>query len=177
MRRRMGLLANRERTKMCFLRFGKAALVCVKNGEVIQDRSNIRMIRAKLLFINLQSVKIIRLRGFLPPGPSIDQGDVVQHRPEIGIREILQFGASLKGNLVVPDGGIGFAKIVAEKSKPAGRTKKCAAVDRLGFFQKAVYFDKIRLGGGPIARLVMELTELFQTERVVAVAGLKSALG
>ena len=83
---------------------------------------------------------------------------------------------SLEGSLVVPDGGIGFAEIVAEKSKPAGGTKKRAAIDRLRFFQEAVDFDEIRFGGSPIARLVMELTELFQTERVVAVAGLESAL-
>src|ERR1039457_4117989 len=103
MGRGMGFLANRESAKMCFFRFGKAALVRVKNGEVIQDRSDIRVIRAKLLFINLQSVKIVRLRCFLPPSLSIDQGDVVQHRPEVGIREVRQFGTSLEGNLIVPD--------------------------------------------------------------------------
>src|ERR1700730_449055 len=170
MRRGMGLLANRERAKMCFLRFGKAAFVCVKNSEVIQDRSDIRVIRAKLLFINFQSVKIIRLRCFLPPGSSIDQGHLVQHRPEVGVRNALQFGANLEGSLVVPDGGIGFAEIVAEKSKTAGGTKKGAVVDRFRFFQEAVYFDEIGFGGSPIARLIMELAELIQTECVVAVA-------
>ena len=84
--------------------------------------------------------------------------------------------AGLEGGFVIPEGGIGFAEIIAEKPKPARGAKKGAVVERLRFFQEAVRFDQVRLGGGAIARLVVELAELLQAEGVVAVAGLESAL-
>ena len=66
MRRRQNFLANRECTEMRFLSLGVTLLVRVKNSEVIQNRSDIGVLRPELFFVNLKRVQIIRFGRFLP---------------------------------------------------------------------------------------------------------------
>ena len=82
------------------------------------------MVGPELLLINVERVQIIGLGRFLPAGLAIDQRDVVQHRPEIGIREVRQLRSSLDRLLVMGDRCISFAEIITKKSQAAVPNEK-----------------------------------------------------
>src|SRR4051812_19642316 len=176
MRRRMELFPNRERAKMRFLGFGETALVRVKDREIIQDRSDVGMLRAELFFINIERVQVIGLGRFLPPSLPINESDVVEDGAEIRIGNIRQPGAGFESRLVISQRSFGFTKVVANEAETPGGSKEGAIVDRLGFFQKRMGLNQVRLGRGPIAGLVVKLAEPLETLNVVRIAWLEGAL-
>src|ERR1700748_2195101 len=173
---RMMFLAYGESPQVSFLGFGKTALVRVEDREIIQHRRDVGMFRAELFLVNLEGMEVIRLGRFLPPGLSIDERDVVQDRAEIGIGNVRQPRAGLERGLVITERSLGFPEIVANESQPSRGTKERALVRRLSFFEKGMRLYQIWLGGGAIARGVVELPNFFETEGVVRIARFKSAL-
>ena len=101
------------------------------------------MIRAELLFVNLEGVQIIRLGRFLPPGFAIDQGDVVQNRPQVGVWDVGQARPGLERGFVITGNRFGLLlEVIADESETARGTKQSAIIGLLGLFQEFVRFDE-----------------------------------
>src|SRR6266496_4943423 len=165
MSRGMHLFPNGQGAKMYFFRLGVATLVRVKNGQIIEHGSYVRMVRAELLLINLQGVQIIRLRCLLASRFSENEGNIVQHRAEVRVRQIFQLGAGRNRFLVKTDRFFGLAQVIAQKGKSPRGAKKSTLVERFCFIEDRMRFEKMCLCGGAIAVLVEKLPEFFITER------------
>src|SRR2546430_14841178 len=103
MRWRQNFFPNTKRAKMSLLGLSLTLFVRVKDREVIQNRSNIGVLRSELLFVNLKRVQIVRLGRFLPARSSENQRDVIEHRSQIRIRQIVELGAGKDCFLVITD--------------------------------------------------------------------------
>src|SRR5437016_10677751 len=114
---RQHLLPDRESAQMRLFSLGVAFFVCVKDGEVIKNRRDISVLWTKLLFVNLERVQVVRLGRLLPARFSEDKRDVVEHRPQIGVREIFQMRPSRDRFLIVTDRFFLLTEVIAEKSK------------------------------------------------------------
>ena len=68
---------------MNLLRLGKTPLVCIKDAEIIQDRSDIGMFRAKLAFVNLKSTEVVWFSGGAAAGFAAHKSNIVQQGAEI----------------------------------------------------------------------------------------------
>src|SRR4030088_2296353 len=115
---------------MSFFSLGKSYLVRVTYAEVVQARRHVGMFRAEMFFVNLERMQIIGLGRFLPSCFSKNQRDVVQHRAEIGIRQIFQLSAGSDCFFIITDRLFHLPEVVTGESEPAGRAVQRALIWR-----------------------------------------------
>src|ERR1700720_1733886 len=135
------------------------------------------MLRTQLLFVNLKCVQIIGLRRFLASRFPKDERNVIQHRAQIRIREIVQLRAGCDGFFVVANGFLRLPKIVAQKCEATRQAVKRALIGRSSFLQNGVRFEKIGLGLGAVTALIKKLAKLFVAECERALVVTERALG
>ena len=84
----IGLAANRECALMHLLRLLQPALAGIKDAKIIQDGRDIRVFGSEMFFIEIERVQVTRLGRFLPPAPTINESDIVEHCSQIGVAHV-----------------------------------------------------------------------------------------
>ena len=115
----IGLATNRKRTLMHLLRFLQAAFAGVEDPKIIQDGGDIRVLGSEMFFIELERVQVTRLGRFLPSTPTVNESDIVEHRPQIGVAHVSEQAPGLDGCLVVSDRFLFLSAHIAKVSQPA----------------------------------------------------------
>src|SRR6266705_1518140 len=138
MRRWQRFFPNTKRAKMSLLGLGVTLLVGVKDCQIIQNRSDVGVLGSELLFVNLKRVQVVRLGRFLSARSSENQRDVVEHRSQIRVKQVVELRTGSDRLLIVADRFFLLAKVIAQKSQSTRRSVKQALVGRLGFLENAV---------------------------------------
>src|SRR5437660_9725552 len=125
---------------MDFLSLGIAPLVSIKDRQIIEHRSHVGMIGAELFLVNFKRVQIIWLSCLLAAGLAENERDIVQHCPQIRIRQLLQLRPSSDRFLIKTDRFLGLAQVIAQKSKAARGVEKRALIGRFYFFKNGMGF-------------------------------------
>ena len=150
--RGIGLAANRKRTLMHLLGFFQAAFAGIEDPKIIQDGGDIRVLGSEMFFIELERVQVTRLGRFLPSTPTVNESDIVKHRPQIGVAHVPKLASGPNGCLVVRDRFLFLFAHIAEVSQSSGQPINRPLVGRLDrvndlqrFFQQHFRFAVISL--------------------------------
>ena len=104
---------------MHLLRFLQAAFAGVEDPKIIQDGGDIRVLGSEMFFIELERVQVTRLGRFLPSTPTVNESDIVEHRPQIGVAHVSELAPGPNGCLVVSDRFLFLSAHIAKVSQPA----------------------------------------------------------